>query len=63
MPVINEAFTPDESDIARARAIVDAFAGTPGAGVIGVDGEMLDRPHLKRAEKTLERARLAGRTA
>ncbi len=63
VPVINEAFTPAETDIARARAIVDAFAGAPEAGVIGVDGEMLDRPHLRRTEKTLERARLAGKTA
>lgn len=60
VPVINEVFTPSEADVARARAIVDAFAARPGAGVIGLDGEMLDRPHLRRSEKILERARLSG---
>ena len=33
-----------------------AFAKNPGAGVVGVDGEMLDRPHLSRAERLLGRA-------
>jgi citrate lyase subunit beta/citryl-CoA lyase len=56
VPVINAAFTPTPVAIARARAIVDAFAAAPDAGVIGLDGQMLDRPHLKRAERTLARA-------
>lgn len=51
--VINAAFTPTPEAIARARAIVAAFAANPGAGVIGLDGEMLDMPHLKRAMRTL----------
>ena len=53
--VINEVFTPSEKEIARARAIVDAFAAQPDAGVLGVNGEMLDRPHLRRAERLLAR--------
>ena len=56
VPVINEIFTPSPEAIARARAIVAAFAADPGAGVIGLGGEMLDRPHLKRAERMLARA-------
>jgi citrate lyase subunit beta / citryl-CoA lyase len=55
VPVINAAFTPSEEALARARAIVAAFAANPGAGVIGLDGEMLDMPHLRRAERTLGR--------
>jgi citrate lyase subunit beta/citryl-CoA lyase len=55
VPVINAAFTPTPAAIARAEAIVAAFAANPGAGVIGLDGEMLDMPHLKRAERTLAR--------
>jgi citrate lyase subunit beta/citryl-CoA lyase len=55
VPVINAAFTPTPEAIARAEAIVAAFAANPGAGVIGLDGEMLDMPHLKRAERTLAR--------
>ncbi|MEM9684929.1 MAG: CoA ester lyase [Pseudomonadota bacterium] len=53
---INTAFTPDSKALERARAIVEAFAAEPGAGVIGLDGEMLDRPHLLRAERLLKRA-------
>ena len=53
--VINELFTPSPEAVARARAIVAAFAAAPGAGVIGVEGDMLDRPHLKRAERLLAR--------
>jgi citrate lyase subunit beta/citryl-CoA lyase len=56
VPVINEAFTPSEEALARARAVVEAFARNPGAGVVGIEGEMLDRPHLTRAERLLARA-------
>ncbi len=55
VPIINEIFTPSPEAIARAQAVVDAFAANPGAGVVGVDGEMLDRPHLVRAERVLRR--------
>ena len=56
VPIINEAFTPSRAALERARAIVAAFAADPNAGVIGLDGAMLDRPHLKRAERLLRRA-------
>jgi citrate lyase subunit beta / citryl-CoA lyase len=57
VPVINEAFTPTPEAVARARAIVDAFAQNPGAGVVGLGGEMIDQPHLKRSERLLRRLR------
>jgi citrate lyase subunit beta/citryl-CoA lyase len=60
VPVINEAFTPSAEALARAQAVIDAFARNPGAGVVGIEGEMLDRPHLKRAERLLHRARALG---
>jgi citrate lyase subunit beta/citryl-CoA lyase len=56
VPIINEAFTPSDEALAHARAIVDAFAGNPDAGVIGIGGEMIDRPHVKQAERLLRRA-------
>jgi citrate lyase subunit beta/citryl-CoA lyase len=56
VPVINEAFTPSPEAIARAQAVLDAFKANPEAGVVGVEGEMLDRPHLLRAERLLRRA-------
>jgi len=54
--VINEVFTPSPEVIARAQAIVAAFAAAPGAGVVGFEGEMLDLPHLAKAKALLERA-------
>jgi citrate lyase subunit beta / citryl-CoA lyase len=56
VPIINEAFTPSPEALARAHAVIDAFARAPGAGVVGLDGEMLDLPHLHRAERVLARA-------
>jgi citrate lyase subunit beta/citryl-CoA lyase len=53
--VINEVFTPTAEAIAKARAVVDAFAADPQAGVIALDGEMLDLPHLVRAKAVLAR--------
>jgi citrate lyase subunit beta / citryl-CoA lyase len=57
---INQAFTPDEAAVAWARKVVDAFAATPDSGVVGLDGKMLDRPHLRAAQRVLERAAVAG---
>jgi citrate lyase subunit beta/citryl-CoA lyase len=57
VPVINEVFTPSAEALTRARAVVDAFAATPGAGVVGIDGVMYDRPHLARAMRLLSQAR------
>lgn len=54
--VINAAFTPTEAEIGQARAVVAAFADTPGAGVVALDGRMVDAPHLVLALRTLERA-------
>ena len=53
IPVINRAFSPSEAEIERAERIVAAFAANPGAGTIGLDGAMLDMPHLKRAQAVL----------
>jgi citrate lyase subunit beta/citryl-CoA lyase len=54
--VINDVFTPKPEAIARAQAIVDAFAAAPGAGAVGIGGVMYDRPHLARARQVLARA-------
>jgi citrate lyase subunit beta / citryl-CoA lyase len=56
VPIINELFTPTPQALAHAQAIVDAFAANPGAGVAAVDGVMVDRPHLTRAQRMLARA-------
>lgn len=53
---INEGFTPSDAEIARARAVIDAFAANPGAGVLKLDGKMIDRPHLIQAQRLLAAA-------
>jgi citrate lyase subunit beta/citryl-CoA lyase len=53
--VINEVFTPSAAEIAKAQAVLAAFAAAPGVGVVGIDGVMYDRPHLERAKRLLAR--------
>jgi citrate lyase subunit beta/citryl-CoA lyase len=55
--VINAAFAPTADDVAEAQQIVELFAANPNAGAIAFKGGMLDRPHLSRAQRMLERFR------
>ncbi|OYY78873.1 MAG: CoA ester lyase [Sphingomonas sp. 28-62-20] len=54
--VINAAFSPSDTEIAHARAIIDLFAANPGAGALSLDGKMIDAPHLKAAQALITRA-------
>ena len=51
--VINRAFTPSDEEIAHARRVVEVFEQNPGLGTVGLDGRMLDMPHLKQARNLL----------
>jgi citrate lyase subunit beta/citryl-CoA lyase len=51
---INESFTPSQAEVDHARRVVEAFDRAGGAGVVGLDGKMLDRPHLAQATAVLE---------
>ena len=51
--VINRAFTPSDEEVAFARRVVDIFEKNPGVGTVGLDGKMLDMPHLKQARNVL----------
>lgn len=53
--VINSAFSPTDAQVAHARAVVAAFANSPDAGALQLDGRMIDAPHLKSARRTLAR--------
>ena len=50
---INESYLPTAQEIEYARRVVAAFASMPAAGTIGLDGKMLDIPHLKQAQAVL----------
>jgi citrate lyase subunit beta / citryl-CoA lyase len=58
---INAAFTPSPGEVAAAEEIVRLFADNPDTGALALRGQMVDKPHLTRAERTLARARAAGR--
>lgn len=53
---INESYMPGEDEIDHARRVVEAFAAQPGAGTVGLDGKMIDIPHLKQAQGVLAQA-------
>jgi citrate lyase subunit beta/citryl-CoA lyase len=52
----NEAFTPTAAELAAARRVVNAFAANPQAGVLTLDGRMVERLDVKIAERLLARA-------
>ena len=54
--IINEVFTPSDTDLAHARAVIAAFEQAGDVGVVALDGVMLDIPHLKQARALLARA-------
>ena len=58
--VINEAFTPSAEAVEHASSVIAAFAQAGNAGVVAIDGQMYDVPHLRRAEGLMARARAAG---
>jgi citrate lyase subunit beta-like protein len=60
---VQEAFTPDDESIAYAKRLVDAFEShqKEGKGAFALDGQMIDMPLVKNAQKVLERARAAGK--
>lgn len=58
--IINQAFTPTTAEIEEATALVAAFEENREAGkmTFRFDGEMVDAPHLKRAQAILARSEL-----
>lgn len=51
---INEAFAPSAEDVAFAQRVVAAFEAQSATGTVGLDGKMLDIPHLKQARQVLQ---------
>ena len=56
-PIINKAFTPSKDEISHAVRVIELFEANPGVGTLGMDGKMLDMPHLKQARAILELSR------
>jgi citrate lyase subunit beta/citryl-CoA lyase len=53
IPVINQAFSASEEELAWARKVIAIFAVNPNAGTIALDGKMVDKPHLSLARRVL----------
>jgi citrate lyase subunit beta/citryl-CoA lyase len=51
---INAAFIPGKAEVEWAQRVVAAFAAAPDTGVMSLDGQMIDRPHLAQAQRILE---------
>jgi citrate lyase beta subunit len=60
---VQQAFTPDDESIEKARRLVEAFEAhqKEGRGAFALDGKMIDMPLVKAAQGVLERACAAGK--
>ncbi len=60
--VVNEVFAPKEKDIQKSLTILAAIkeAEKKGSGVISVNGKMVDRPVVLRAQRTIDLAIASG---
>ena len=60
--IVNEVFTPSQKAIDKAMAVVGAIkeAEKRGSGVIALNGKMVDRPVVLRAQRTIDLAVAAG---
>jgi citrate lyase subunit beta/citryl-CoA lyase len=63
IPVIHDAFAPNDTEIGKAQKIVDAFlkAEEQGLGVVSLGSKMIDPPVVKRAQRTIHMAIEAGK--
>lgn len=60
--IVNEVFTPSQKAIDKAIAVVGAIkeAERRGSGVIALNGKMVDKPVVIRAQRTIDLAIAAG---
>ena len=54
--IVNRCFSPSPEDVEWAKRVVDAFARSSGNAAL-LDGKMIDRPVLVRAEAMLAESR------
>ncbi|MBP6104855.1 MAG: CoA ester lyase [Steroidobacteraceae bacterium] len=50
---IHAAFTPTSDEVAWARRVIELMSAAGGQGAVALDGRMIDRPHVKQAERIL----------
>lgn len=64
IPPLHAAFMPQEKDLVKARAIMEAIqeAEARGSGVASLNGKMIDKPVARRAQYLIELAEAGHRT-
>ncbi|MFL2101434.1 citrate (pro-3S)-lyase subunit beta [Desemzia sp. FAM 23989] len=62
IPIVNSVFAPSEKEIENALNVIHAIeeAEERGSGVIALNGKMIDKPIVERAERVLNLAEAAG---
>ena len=62
IPVVNDVFTPTEKEITNAKDVLQAIreAEAAGSGVVALNGKMIDKPIVERAERVIALAKAAG---
>ena len=60
--VVHQIFNPTEKEIEKALRILEAMrdAAAKGSGVVNMDGKMIDKPVLLRAERVIDMAIASG---
>ena len=63
--IVHDIFTPTEKEIEKAMAVMQAIkeANSRGSGVISLNGKMIDRPIVLRAQRTIDLAMASGALA
>lgn len=62
IPLVNDIYTPTEKEIDNAKQVIWAIreAESKGSGVISLNGKMVDKPIVERAERVIMLAKAAG---
>lgn len=55
IPILNEVFSPSPAEVEEARRLIDLFQAS-GAGVVAIDGKMVDEAIVRRARMILQLA-------
>ncbi|KAF0344985.1 citrate (pro-3S)-lyase subunit beta [Pediococcus acidilactici] len=62
IPMVNEVYAPTKPEIEKAKDVIFAIeeARAKGSGVISINGQMVDRPVVLRAQRVMKLAKASG---
>lgn len=62
IPIVNQVFAPTQKEIEHALEVIRAIkeAEEKGSGVVALNGKMIDKPIVERAERVIKLAHSAG---